>query len=263
MQHDRPARTSFSARRARPNLCRVGAALSCGLSLLASAGCHSKSDTGITELPPATRGVGTSQAPSASDTLERQSPRMQPLQQSPDTHNLPALAEAPGLLPQDEPAAAPPEARDFSAELTRMIGNPASCLVPRPDNGSLLPIQIAIATQLMPSGAVAYTRVDAPTLSRAELSCITQRVETLHFAQPITNAPLGVRASLALQPSAATKPAPSPQLAAAAEPEQDALQNTQNPRTLLEPSPEAQLVPGAPPVVVPTEPTQPTDDSAY
>jgi hypothetical protein len=128
-----------------------------------------------------------------------------------------------------------------------MLGSPASCLEPRTADASQSTLQVGVDTQVMPSGAVSRAQVSGAGLTQVERQCITKRVETLHFAQPIENAPFPVHANIALQLSAAAKVATPAQLAAAAATE-PAVANAAEAAPFLEPSPEAAPVPAAPPV---------------
>jgi hypothetical protein len=158
----------------------------------------------------------------------------------------PRPSEAPAQEADDKP-------RDFAAELANMLGNPVSCLAPRPADVSPSTLQIGVYTQVMPSGAVSRAQVSAAGLTPAELQCITKRAETLRFAQPIENAPFPVHANISLQLSAAAKAPPS-QLAAAADSEPVAAKSDgREPTPFLEPSPEAAPLPAAPPVQAPPE----------
>ena len=170
---------------------------------------------------------------------------------------LPGAAAQPELPPAGE--AEKKATRDYPSELLQRLGNPASCLAPRANDGNVRPIQIGIAAQLMPSGALGRTDLTAPELSSAERACLTQRVGAVRLAGPIEGAPLGLQASLTLQPSAA-KPAPP-----GAAPEANAPPNgmgtepaqAPEPSPFLEPSREAAEVPAAPPVHISGEDTTP------
>jgi hypothetical protein len=135
---------------------------------------------------------------------------------------VPAL-EAPAAAPPDEPAAQPSEAeakapRDFSAELVKMLGSPGDCLTARVGAGVPTQIDIAVSTHVMPSGTVAQSEVTSSALSASELACVRNRVEALHFAAPIENAPFDVQGSVHLARAATPPPAlPSAQPAANAD----------------------------------------------
>jgi hypothetical protein len=165
----------------------------------------------------------------------------------------PAAAVAPEEQPKAEDQKEP---RDYPSELLQRLGNPASCLSPRVNDGTAHPFQIGIAAQLMPSGALARTDLTAPELSSAERACLAQRVGAVHLAGPIEGAPLGIQTSLTLQPSAAASAAAPTAKANAdgmgAEPGQAA-----EPSPFLEPTPEAAEVPAAPPVHIGAESTTP------
>jgi hypothetical protein len=119
-------------------------------------------------------------------------------------------AAAPAEDPAEQPAQAEAEAkpaRDFSAELVQMLGNPIACLSARAAGDAPRELEIALATQVMPSGAVGRSEVSAPGLEAGELACLRGRVEALHFTGPIENAPFAVRGSVHL--TRAATPAPT------------------------------------------------------
>ena len=154
----------------------------------------------ITEKPPRPRGIGPVTAEteqprantSSEQTLVVQAPR-------PDLPALPPTAAAP------EPEAKPP--RDFSAELLQALGSPAACLKPRTSETAPASIDIMFATSVMPSGAVAQSEVRGAGLDPSETTCLRNRLETLHFAVPIENAPIKVSASMHLSRANAIAPA--------------------------------------------------------
>jgi hypothetical protein len=123
------------------------------------------------------------------------------------------LAAAPAEDPAAQPAQAKAEAkppRDFSRELVQMLGNPVACLSARAVTDAPRELEIALATQVMPSGAVGRSEVSAAGLEAGELACLRGKVEALHFAGPIENAPFAVRGSIHLTRSATPAPtAPS------------------------------------------------------
>lgn len=238
---DRAARDAIHFRRGRRTPMRVGAALACAGMLLAC----SKSPPPAS--PPA-RGPGI--GPVVGDDPMN---RAQPAQPSEFQVNR-APGEQPTAAVQaeqaQEEAQKEKEQRDYPGELLARIANPVSCLAPRSSDDNARPITIGIAAQLMPSGALARTELSAADLSGAERACLTQRVGAVHLNGPIEGAPLGVHASLTLQPSAA-----KPGAAALAAPQQEAQDMGGPPpiegkegSTFLEPSPEAPEVPAAPPV---------------
>ena len=144
--------------------------------------------------PPPMRGVGPVlqtvplRSPPASTDLT--DPREFPEQ----NQAMPAAAAA----PSDEDNDKKKEKRDFSAELVRAFGDPASCLQPRTSDTGPGQLPIALSTQVMPSGMVADSSVSAPGLSPDEVKCLRQRLESVHFAQPIENAPFRVTGSMTL-----------------------------------------------------------------
>lgn len=256
--HARLSRTGLSPRRARSSPRWVGAALSCTWIL---AGCRSHSDTDITHTPPPARGFAQNAEQPAAPANTPAALRQAPLPQGPDWRNFPERVQPTAADETPDAAPSPAEPRNFSDELMGMLGNPADCLTPRADNGSALPLAISIDAQVMPSGAVASSHVTAATLARSELACITRRVEALHFPPPIHNAPFSVHGSMALQPTAAAKPALAPQLAAAPEQEFPPLHAAEG-QAFLEPTPEPPAVPPAP-AVEPSQDNGTPDNVAY
>lgn len=243
---DRAARDGNDFRRGGRTHLRVGALLACAGLLLAC----SKS-------PPSSR---PKRGPGIGPVVENAEPAEHPKVSDPGLP-LPQMAadEAPiaeQVQAQDKPTEAEKPQRDYPNELLQRLGNPANCLSPRPSDGNLRPIQISIAAQLMPSGALARTELKAAELNGTERACLSQRVGSLRLAGPIEGAPLGVQASLTLQPSAA-----KPNEAAAAKPEMKDMAaepgQAPEPSTFLEPSPEAKEVPAAPPVQITGEGTTP------
>ena len=109
-------------------------------------------------------------------------------------------APAPEPAPAEEPAAAQPEkpVRNLSTELETMLGNPTSCLAPRAAAEAPSRVDISLSVQVMPSGAVSRGEVSAPGLTLEERDCLRTRLEALHFAQPIENAPFTVKGSIRL-----------------------------------------------------------------
>jgi hypothetical protein len=106
----------------------------------------------------------------------------------------------------------PEQARDYAAELSGLLGSPASCLGPRAFEEALKPVNIEIAAQLMPSGAIGRVEVRAAALSPAELQCVQRLVAQLRLRGPIEAAPRGVQTRVTLQPKAAAKE-PTPKAA--------------------------------------------------
>lgn len=95
----------------------------------------------------------------------------------------------------DEPAKPP---RNLKAELESMMGSPITCLKPRPANEAPPSVSISLTASVMPSGAVGRGEVSAPGLEPDEVSCVRSRLESLHFAEPIENAPITVSGSITL-----------------------------------------------------------------
>lgn len=191
--HD-SVRLAWFSRRARRAVLRVVATV----SLCASGfGCSTHDRP---SRPPPTRGVGPvlqtvplRSPPASTDLVD---PREFPEQ----NQAMPATAAA----PSDEDKDKDKEKRDFSAELVRAFGDPASCLQPRTDNTGPSQLPVALSTQVMPGGMVADSSVSAPGLSPDELKCLRQRLEGVHFAQPIENAPFRVTGSMTLARSGGT-----------------------------------------------------------
>jgi hypothetical protein len=95
-----------------------------------------------------------------------------------------------------------------------MMGNPAGCLRVRAADSAPGQLEVNLSTNVMPSGSVAQSEIQATGLDPAEIQCLRARLEALHFAQPIENAPFAVRGKLKLQqnppPPTAAAPVPAP-----------------------------------------------------
>jgi hypothetical protein len=188
--------------------------------------------------------------------------------------NAPAVAkgtigEAPPLPPSaaegtGQPSAeantdpkAEKEPRDFNAELVRMLGNPASCLDPHPVDNAPPQIDIALSTNVMPSGSVSSSSVSAAGLSANEVGCLRGRVESLHFAPPIENAPFSVHGSVRLTRNNAPPPARAETIAeVVAAPALPS--GPENQGTPL-PVPTQDVVTTHPPPIEPSEPIMPIE----
>lgn len=246
---DRAARDENLLRRGRRGRVHVGAWLVTA-ALLGACG----SDT-----PPSPRrqrgpGIGPV-VQNAQDSMEPKRPAESIPLLPPEQLNV-GTASAAQAAP-DEPAAAEQEARDYPTELLQRLGNPASCLAQRASDGKLAALHIGISAQLMPSGALARTELQAPELSGAERACIAQRVGAVRLPGPIAGAPLGIQAGLTLQPSAAKPGAEAKPTVAAAPEMAEAPATAPEGPAFLEPSPEAKEVPAAPPVQPSAEGTTP------
>jgi len=250
---DRAARDERHLRRGSCTAVRVGAWLTAAGLVLA---CGGKSAPPPGPKPFRGPGIGPVTQDSV-DPLERPRPAEPGPLLPPQTDVVTANAAEPQH--DDKPL----EARDYPAELLQRLGNPASCLAQRPNDGKLGPLQIGISAQLMPSGALARTELQGQELSGAERACLAQRVGAVRLQAPIDGAPFAIQASLTLQPTAAKvdpdKLAKAEAAAAAAaerRAEPPPIQAEEGP-TFVAPSPEAKEVPPAPPVQPSAEDTTP------
>jgi len=154
----------------------------------------------LPQRPPPTRGIGpvrpaTTVAPTAPNDMPVLPPRLL------------AADEIPSAAPaaQDKPTEDKPP-RDFSAELLQLLGSPAGCLNARTSDNAPASIDISVSTSVMPSGSVAQAEVHGAGLETSELQCLRARLESLHFGQPIENAPFSVRGTLHLTRATAITP---------------------------------------------------------
>ena len=150
--------------------------------------------------PPRERGIGPVQGPlpepakTSTETLQAPPPLTA------------ALPEAQGGTPESAPAEADDKPRrNFPSELVQLVGSPLDCLKARPAEDAPSSLEIALSTKVMPSGAVAQSEVSAPGLEPEEIACLRKRVENIHFAAPIENAPFPVSGSLRLTRGAPAK----------------------------------------------------------
>jgi hypothetical protein len=148
----------------------------------------------------------------------------QPLPAADPAAPVPAPLEDPSAQPAAEAEAKP--ARDFAAEMTQMLGNPLTCFGARAANDAPSQLDIALSTHVMPSGTVTQSQVSAPGLAPNEIACLRSRLEALHFAGPIENAPFSVQGSMHLTRAAAapvpTTPTDEARAAAAAQTDNNA-----------------------------------------
>jgi hypothetical protein len=146
--------------------------------------------------PPRERGIGPVQAvpnAPAPAAIEQPSEPPPPLPAAKPEGTNQAQAQ-----PEDQPAEEEKPQRNFSNELVQLVGSPLDCLKVRPPENAPSTLEISLSTKVMPSGAVAGSEVSAPGLEADELACLRRRVEKIHFAQPIENAPFPVSGSLRL-----------------------------------------------------------------
>jgi hypothetical protein len=154
-------------------------------------------------------GPTQAQTPAAAEPSDPLFANGQPLEApSSATPREESARSAPPEVPAAQPEAVEAKpARDFSAELVQMMGSPTDCLQARTSADAPNHLDIALATRVMPSGAVAHSEVSAAGLEASELACLRGRVEALHFAGPIENAPFAVHGSVHL--TRAATPAPT------------------------------------------------------
>jgi hypothetical protein len=80
-------------------------------------------------------------------------------------------------------------------------------LQPRTTDSAPSDIDISLSTSVMPSGTVAQSEVHGAGLAASEVLCLRSRLEALHFAAPIQNAPFKATGTLHLTRAAAFAPA--------------------------------------------------------
>jgi hypothetical protein len=167
------------------------AAIATAMLCVAAQACGSRE----TPSSPARRGPGIGPA---SDPAQLQNQPAQRIEQGarPDPSSMPANPSAVVPAENAAPEAKPP--RNFSAELVQMLGNPAGCLNATAAAASPAYLDISLSTSVMPSGSVANSEVRAPGLDSGEMQCLRGRLEAVHFAAPIENAPFHVQGTLQL-----------------------------------------------------------------
>lgn len=131
---------------------------------------------------------------------EPASPAKLPPRIEPQLAEIRASDPAPATTPADAAAPDKPEQppRNLQSELEAMMGSPASCLAARPASEAPNNLNISLRASIMPSGTVGRGEVEAPGLTPEEVACVRSRLEALHFAQPIENAPLTVSGTITL-----------------------------------------------------------------
>jgi hypothetical protein len=178
---------------------------------------------GKTELPnngpgPRRRGIGPQLTAAPTAPKPEEPTNYAPVPQPQPQPTAEPVAQAPLEDPAAQPAAeaeAKP-ARDFAAELTQMLGNPLSCFNARAASDAPGQLDIALSTHVMPSGTVTQSQVSAPGLAPSEVACLRGRLEALHFAGPIENAPFTVQGSFHLTRAAPAAAVPTDEARAAA-----------------------------------------------
>ncbi|HKP61299.1 MAG TPA: hypothetical protein VJV78_31440 [Polyangiales bacterium] len=154
----------------------------------------------IADTPPRPRGVGPAAPvqPTAAVELDQPSaPELLPLRvdETPSESNEVTLPVGEAV-----PEAAEKQPRNLQQELESMIGSPVDCLTPRLAEGAPRELHLSLSASVMPSGAVGRGDVSGSAeLTRPELDCVRSRLEGLHFATPIENAPLTVNGSITLK----------------------------------------------------------------
>jgi len=148
------------------------------------------------------RGVGPSVElqPTAAKTKQHEpfSPQLLPLRVD-ETQQAEELEPSGDTLPVAEAMPAEKPARNLQHELESMIGSPVDCIAPRPAANAPPQLRLSLSASVMPSGAVGRGEVSASSeLTKPELDCVRGRLEALHFAAPIDNAPLTVSGSITL-----------------------------------------------------------------
>ena len=198
---ERPRAIARRLRRMRASRVRSTLSLFVAGSVWAAA-CGGDSSS-VPSRPPRERGVG---ALLGAQPEEATKPSTESAPPTP-----PPLAAAAPEAQGGTPEAAPPPAeedkprRNFQSELVQLVGSPLDCLKARPAEDAPSSLEISLSTKVMPSGAVAQSEVSAPGLEPDEIACLRRRVENIHFAAPIENAPFPVSGSLRLTRGAPAK----------------------------------------------------------
>jgi hypothetical protein len=132
--------------------------------------------------------------------VTEEAPAAVPAQLQPQLAEIKASDPPPATTPAEEAAPDQPEPppRNLHNELEAMMGSPANCLAERPANEAPTNLNITLSASIMPSGTVGRGEVSAPGLTPEEVTCVRSRLESLHFAQPIENAPLTVSGTITL-----------------------------------------------------------------
>jgi hypothetical protein len=124
---------------------------------------------------------------------------------APDPGSLQRTDEAP---PSEPPGAAVPTAaephdkvaqRDLPAELTALLGQPASCLELASVASSGGRLTIVVTAYAVPSGRITRATVDAPGQPASALRCLEQRVTSASLRSPVPGAPLQVTATIPIE----------------------------------------------------------------
>ena len=149
------------------------------------------------------RGVGPIVAPqptaAKNKPQEPLSPELLPLRVDETPQAEEAEPTSGDTLPVAEAMPAEKPVRNLQHELESMIGSPVDCIAPRAAANAPPQLRLSLSASVMPSGAVGRGEVSASSeLTKPELDCVRGRLEALHFAAPIDNAPLTVSGSITL-----------------------------------------------------------------
>ena len=156
----------------------------------------------IADTPARPRGVGPAVEPTPTAAVEQDEPAGAELLPLRVDETPPTAASNEETLPAAEavPEVADKQPRNLQQELESMIGSPVDCLAPRPREGAPPELRLSLSASVMPSGAVGRGEVSGSAqLTKPELDCVRARIEGLHFATPIENAPLTVSGSITLK----------------------------------------------------------------
>jgi hypothetical protein len=129
------------------------------------------------------------------------SPQLLPLRVD-ETPRADEAAPSDDTLPAGEavPQAADKPARNLQHELEDMIGSPSDCMAAQKPDAAPSEVRLSLTASVMPSGAVGRAEVSASTqLGKQELDCVRTKLEALHFATPIENAPIQVSGSITMK----------------------------------------------------------------
>jgi hypothetical protein len=109
---------------------------------------------------------------------------------------------------REEPGAAVPTAaephdkvaqRDLPAELTALLGQPASCLELASVAAAGGRLSIVVTAYAVPSGRITRASVDAPGQPASALRCLEGRVTSGSLRSPVPGAPLQVKATIPIE----------------------------------------------------------------
>jgi hypothetical protein len=89
--------------------------------------------------------------------------------------------------------------RDLPAELTALLGQPASCLELASVAAAGGRLTIVVTAYAVPSGRITRASVDAPGQPASALRCLEQRATSASLRSPVPGAPLQVTATIPIE----------------------------------------------------------------